>query len=122
MLRSLFRPTCRAEVLFSGPRAEVTLQGSGALVSLDSVVRPEHGLDSIRSPTSSSEMVASTLVDALLSSDSPPRPVPLCENSGFIDPTSDYSTADQPDELIDLFMHSAPVSYTHLTLPTNREV
>ena len=36
------------------------------------------------------------------------RPVPLCENFGFIDPTSDYSTADQPDELIDLFMHVAP--------------
>ena len=86
--RPYVNPSCFA--LPSGPRAEVTLPGPRAPASLDSVVRPEHGLDSIRSPASPAERVDTCFSDALLS-DSPLRPVPLCKNSGFIDPTSDYN-------------------------------
>ena len=77
--------------------------GSEMCIRDSSTLTPEHGPDLIRSPTSSSENVVSSSEGALLLV-SPPRPAQLNERTGFVDPPSEYSLVDQPDELIDLFM------------------
>ena len=84
-----------------GPRADTTPLSPRAPLT-HSTLTPEHGLDLIRSPTSSSENVVSSSADALLLV-LPARPAQLTDRTGFIDPPSEYSLADQPDELIDLF-------------------
>ena len=85
-----------------GPRADTTPLSPRAPHSHNTLA-PEHGLDLIRSPTSSSEIVVSSSEDVSLLA-STPCPAPLTDRTGFVDLPSGYSVADQPDEIVDLFL------------------
>ena len=98
--RSYEDPPCSTHSF--DPHADTTPLSPRAPLT-HTTLAPEHGLDLIRSPTSSSENVDSSSEGASLLV-STPRPEPLTDRTGFIDLPSGYSLADQPDEIMDLFM------------------